>query len=109
MSQPRRRKAQGGGQGRQGRQGQNRGRKPTARDFWGSADREEEPPELIRPSEDPTAMIRSLGAPPLPGRETVSEHYFAAVYDKAASLAIALAAASGLLDMSEEEDSPSPV
>jgi len=34
----------------------------------------------------------------------VSEHYFAAVYDKAASLAIALAAASGLLDMSEDED-----
>jgi hypothetical protein len=104
MSQPRRRKAQG-------RQAQNRGRKPiSTRDFWGRDDPDEEPPELIRPSEDPTAMIRSLGPPPLPGRETVSEHYFAAVYDKAASLAIALAAASSLLDMSEEEEaSPSPV
>ena len=49
-------------------------------------------------------MIRSLGPPPLPGRETVAEHYFAAVYDKAASLAIALAAASGLLDTGDEDD-----
>lgn len=100
MSPPRRRKTQG-------RQGPNRGRKQmTTRDFWGTWDHDEEEPALIRPSEDPTAMIRSLGPPPLPGRETVSEHYFAAVYDKAASLAIALAAASGLLDMSEEEDRP---
>ncbi len=102
MSQPRRRKAQG-------RQGPNRARKPSPRDFWGREDFDDEPADLIRPSEDPTAMIRSLGPPPLPGRETVSEHYFAAVYDKAASLAIALAAASGLLDMSEEEDEPAPV
>jgi hypothetical protein len=103
VSQPRRRKPQS-------RQGQNRGRKQaTARDFWGTADRDEEEPTLIQPSDDPTAMIRSLGPPPLPGRETVSEHYFAAVYDKAASLAIALAAASGLLDMGEEEASPSSV
>ena len=102
MSQPRRRKAQG-------RPGPNRARKPSPRDFWGRADFDDEPPNLIRPSDDPTAMIRSLGPPPLPGRETVSEHYFAAVYDKAASLAIALAAASGLLDMSEDEDEPAPV
>jgi hypothetical protein len=99
MSPPRRRKPQG-------RQGPNRGRKqPSIRDFWGTAAaHDEEEPTLIRPSEDPRAMIRSLGPPPLPGRETVSEHYFAAVYDKAASLAIALAAASGLLDTSEEAD-----
>jgi hypothetical protein len=98
MSQPRRRKAQG-------RQAPNRARKPaTGREFWGRDDDDEEEPALIRPSDDPTAMIRSLGPPPLPGREAVSEHYFAAVYDKAASLAIALAAASGLLDMSEADD-----
>jgi hypothetical protein len=81
-----------------------RGRRPpSARDFWGTPDYDTEP-DLIRPSDDPTAMIRSLGPPPLPGRETVAEHYFAAVYDKAASLAIALAAASGLLDTSDEDD-----
>ena len=49
-------------------------------------------------------MIRSLGPPPLPSRETVAEHYFVAVYDKAASLAVALAAASGLLDMSDLDE-----
>ena len=96
MSQPRRRKQQARPA---------RGRRPAnARDFWGSAEREPEEAALIRPSDDPTAMIRSLGPPPLPGRETVAEHYFAAVYDKAASLAIALAAASGLLDTSEETE-----
>jgi hypothetical protein len=81
-----------------------KGRRPTGREFWGTENREEDPPAPIRPSDDPTAMIRSLGPPPLPSRETVAEHYFTAVYDKAASLALALAAASGLLDTSDTED-----
>jgi len=82
-----------------------RGRRPASmRDFWGSENRADEPPSLITPSDDPTAMIRSIGQPPLPGRETVAEHYFVAVYEKAAALAIALAAASGLLDTSEADD-----
>jgi hypothetical protein len=82
-----------------------RGRRPaTARDFWGSEKPDVEPASLIRPSDDPTAMIRSWGQPPLPGRETVAEHYFVAVYEKATALAAALAAASGLLDTSDEED-----
>jgi hypothetical protein len=79
-------------------------RRPTGREFWGTENRDEEPPAPITPSDDPTAMIRSLGPPPLPSRETVAEHYFVAVYDKAASLAVALAAASGLLDTSEAEE-----
>ena len=62
------------------------------------------PSSLIRPADDPTAMIRSLGPPPLPGRETIAEHYFAAVYDKAATLAVALAAASGLLAPDDPDD-----
>ncbi len=53
---------------------------------------------LIRPAADPTALIRSLGPPPLPGGETAAEHYFAVVYERAAALAVALAAASDLLD-----------
>lgn len=94
MSQPRRRK---------GNARPAKARKPTGRDFWGRDDFDEEPPALIRQSDDPTAMIRSLGPPPLPSRETVAEHYFVAVYDKAASLAVALAAASGLLDTSDAD------
>ena len=50
MSQPRRRKAAA-------RPAAAKGRKPTsARDFWG-VERDDDPPALIRPSDDPTAMI----------------------------------------------------
>jgi hypothetical protein len=70
-------------------------------DFWGREPAEPPAPERIRPSEDPTALVRSLGQPPLPGWERVAEGYFAAVYEKSASVAVALAAASGLLDDSD--------
>ncbi len=46
---------------------------------------------------DPTSTVRSLGKPPLAGRETVAEHYFEAVYQRAVAMAGALAAAGGLL------------
>jgi len=49
-------------------------------------------------------MLHSLSSPPLPGRETVAVHYFAAVAEKAASLAVALAAASDLLDLDADDD-----
>jgi hypothetical protein len=81
-----------------------KGKKTSARDFWGVEPDDDDGPALIRPSEDPTAMIRSLGPPPLPSRETVAEHYFVAVYEKATALATALAAASDLLDMDEETE-----
>ena len=82
-----------------------RGSASPQRDFWGDADAFAEPAALITPADDPTVMLRSLGSPPLPGRETVAVHYFAAVAEKAASLAVALAAASGLLDMDDDETS----
>ena len=46
----------------------------------------------------------SLGPPPIRGHETAAQHYFDAVYAKAAALAIALAAASGLLMTDDEDD-----
>jgi len=46
-------------------------------------------------------MIRSLGPPPLTGHEQAGEYYFEVMYDKAAALAAALAAAAGLLDESD--------
>jgi hypothetical protein len=97
MSGPRRRKASGG---------QSRSRKRTApqRDFWGKADAFEEPAARITPAPDPTVMLHSLSSPPLPGRETVAVHYFAAVAEKAASLAVALAAASDVLDLDDDDD-----
>jgi hypothetical protein len=78
-----------------------RRRAAPTRDFWSGAPVEDEPVALIRPSDDPTAMIQSLGPPPFPGGETIAQHYFSAVYQKAATLAIALAAASGLLDATD--------
>lgn len=89
MSTPRRRKGP--------TRNEPRRRQVAGRDFWGGEDGADPLGDVIRPIDDPTALIRSLGPPPLPGHETAAEHYFAAVYDKAATLAIALAAASDLL------------
>jgi hypothetical protein len=82
------------------------------RPFWGppsTADRDDAlaaaRPPSIRPSPDPAAVVRSLGSPPLPGHETAAEHYFGAVYERAVGLAGALAAAGGLLDETDGDDS----
>lgn len=77
--------------------------KKRQRSFWGDvaiAEREESPVRITR---DPSAIVRSLGSPPLSGHETVAEHYFDAVYDRSVGLAGALAAAANLL-----EDEPDP-
>jgi len=94
MSAPRRRKAPT-------RPGPRRRQGGTGTDFWGSSKTDADPVETIRMSDDPSAMIRSLGPPPLPGHEQAAEAYFAVVYDKAAALAAALAAASNLLQIDE--------
>jgi len=56
-----------------------------------------EPAPSIQRVDDPTALLRSLGSPRLAGNRH-AEHYLAAVYDKAAGLASAIAAAGGLLE-----------
>jgi hypothetical protein len=89
----------GGGRGRSkggGRSGANR---PAQRDFWGYSLPRPEPVTRIRPSGDATALIRSLGDPPLRGHGHMAPHYFKAVYERSASVATALAAASDLLDL----------
>ncbi len=85
------------------------GQRPTAaesRDFWGTDPDDDterdtivEPNRLITPGVDPTALIESLGPLPFPGGG-IAEHYFHAVYERSASLAVALAAAAGLLELS---------
>lgn len=42
-----------------------------------------------------TATVRSLGAPPLAGHETIAEHYYEAVYQRSGVVAAALLAAAG--------------
>ena len=60
------------------------------------------PPEPIRPADDPTALLRSLGDPPLPGNRQATGHYLATVAERAAVLATALAASADLLEDPDE-------
>jgi hypothetical protein len=72
-----------------------RRRSAPARDFWGTESTEDRWGTAIKPSEYPTALVESLGTPPFPGG-AVAQHYFHAVYERAAALAFALATAAGL-------------
>jgi hypothetical protein len=85
--------------GQQGRgKPRNRPPEPVGPEFWG--ERTALPPARtdVRFNEDPAAVPRSLGTPPLPGQEALAGHYFAAVYDRAVATAGALAAAGGLIE-----------
>jgi hypothetical protein len=66
-------------------------------EFWGDPVDGGVEVDAIRPAAEPNAMVNSLGPAPLPGRETIAEHYFAAIYERAAALAAAIAASSDLL------------
>ena len=62
-----------------------------------------EDPAPIVPAADPAMVLRSLGDPPLQGQGAVAEHYLAAVVERAAGLATALAAAGGLLGQPDQD------
>jgi len=64
--------------------------------FWGTVELLPPPPEPIAASPDPKALIQSLGRVPLAGHETAAEHWLGLVYERAAVLGLALAAAGGL-------------
>ena len=55
------------------------------------------PPDPILPSSDPTALLRSIGVPPLRARSDMAEAYLLAGAERAAGFATALAAAADLL------------
>lgn len=80
----------------------NRNRRPeqtqATAGFWG--DQSKLPPARtdVRMTDHPAAVPQSLGPPPLPGHESIAEHYFGVVYDRAVATAGALAAAGGLID-----------
>ena len=63
----------------------------------GRAEAPEAAPAPVRPLSHPTALIQSLGTPPLPNAG-VAQHYFEAIYERAAALAIALATSAGLAE-----------
>lgn len=72
-----------------------------------------QPPDILTETRriaittDPTSTVRSLGKPPLAGREAAAEHYFEAVYERAVAMAGALAAAGDIL-ASDDEESTAP-
>jgi hypothetical protein len=66
--------------------------------FWGDPSTLPVTQNDLRITDDPSAVPRSLGAPPLPGHEAIAEHYFRVVFERAVTTAGALAAAGGLID-----------
>jgi hypothetical protein len=81
----------------------------AAVEFWGDADAVPRPEHDIRIAKDTSAVVRSLGRPPMGGQDTLAEHYFVAVYDRAVTLASALAAAGDLIEPEEllaDDDRP---
>ena len=86
----------GSGGGRRNRS--RRSDQAHAAGFWG--DQAKLPPARtdVRMTDHPAAVPQSLGPPPLPGHESIAEHYFGVVYDRAVATAGALAAAGGLID-----------
>ena len=95
----------GQGQGRRRQQGGRRrgGGGPKPGDIWRPVPRLPEP-SPITPAKDPTALLRSLGDPPLPGQGQVAEHYLAAVIERAAVVATALAASAGVLASGDPDE-----
>jgi len=72
-------------------------------DFWGDSEALPEPLDHIREAGDVKALVQSLGRVPLSGQETAAEHWFALVYERAAMLAGALAAAGDLHSAETDE------
>jgi hypothetical protein len=98
-----RRQSRGGQGQQQRRRGQQRTRDRGVA-FWGDPEALPAPRQDVRITEDPSAVVRSLGPPPLPGHEVIAEHYFRAVYDRAVMLSGALAAAGGLIEPEELQE-----
>lgn len=76
-----------------------------APDFWGDNELLPDPRGYEVNLEDTTAILRSLGRPPIPGSEAAAEYHFAMVYERSVNLAKALAAAGGL---DQEQEDPAP-
>ena len=58
----------------------------------------------VRPAQNPTALVRSLGDPPLGKFASNAQHYYEAVYEKAQRFAMAMATANGLRVVDDSED-----
>ena len=106
-------KGKGGGGG--GQRGKKRGRKKSSesaidpnRPLWENPDGEADVRGIVgsvRPAHHPTAVVRSLGDPPLGKYASNAPHYYDAVYQKAQHFAVAIAKANSLRVLDESGDS----
>ncbi len=107
--------AKGKGGGGDGQRGKKRGKKKSVesaidpkRPLWENPDGEADVRDLVgslRPAHHPTAVVRSLGDPPLGRYASNAPHYYDAVYQKAQHFAVAIAKANSLRVLDESEDS----
>ena len=92
-----------GGAKQQAKKRKSRGRGRSKRvdplKFWGDRDLLVIPETIELDTQDASVVATSLGRAPIPGQENASRHYFSLVYDRAALLAGALAAAGDLENM----------
>jgi hypothetical protein len=79
------------------RKGGGKGAAVDAKDFWGETSRLPSV-EQVRITSEPAAVVRSLGRPPLSSQGRIAEIYFQGIYDRAVTLATALAAAGDLVE-----------
>ena len=94
MSQPRRK--------RPGPRRPAQAQRPTSADLWRAT---ESLPDVepIAVADEVGALLRSLGDPPMIGGSVTASHYFAAVIERAASVAAALALSADLLAQPTDE------
>ena len=86
---------QGGGSNRKRKKSRKKPRLDPVK-YWGDATALPTRNDYVLQSTDPTAVIRSLGKAPIPGKNSAPELYFEVLYNRAAGLAQALAFAGGL-------------
>ena len=85
----------GGGGGRKRKKSRKKPKLDPVK-YWGDASALPVRNDYALETTDPTAVIRSLGKAPIPGKNSAPELYFEVLYNRAAGLAQALAFAGGL-------------
>lgn len=84
--------------------GRSRSKRVDPAKYWGDRDLLVIPESYTIATPDTSVVATSLGRPPIPGQENASKHYFSLVYDRAAMLATALAAAGDIENMQANAD-----
>ncbi len=79
----------------------------SAQRFWGNANAIGSE-HVVVPAEDPAAVVASLGPPPLGIHSNSATHYLEAMYQKAAVVAVALAASADLLELADDDEADAP-